>query len=90
MGALGWAGGVVGTLALGGVMEYTLNSVRDVKGQYIRQLNTARYVLLYGEDPDDAEGRGILHIVRGFERQFDRVPQLTAQILEEVAVAEEE
>ena len=73
LGAVGWAGGVVGSLALGGVMEYALNSVRDVKGAYIRQLNTARYVLLYGDDPDDPSGRGLLHIVRGLERQFDRV-----------------
>ncbi len=82
VGAVGWAGGILGTLAIGGLMEYTLNSVRDIKGQYIRQLNSARYILLYGEDPSEPEGRGILHIVRGFERQFDRVPQLTSKLLE--------
>jgi len=71
-------------------MEYTLNSVRDIKGQYIRQLNSAAWVLLYGEDPDEPDGRGILHIVRGFERQFDRVPQLTAKLMEEVAEMESE
>jgi hypothetical protein len=83
VGAVGWAGGVIGSLAIGGLMEYTLNSVRDVKGQYIRQLNTARYVLLYGENPDEPEGRGLLHIVRGLERQFERVPALTEQIMDE-------
>ncbi len=83
VGAVGWAGGVIGSLAIGGIMEYTLNSVRDIKGQYIRQLNTARYVLLYGENPDEPEGRGLLHIVRGLERQFDRVPALTDQIMDE-------
>ena len=83
IGAVGWAGGILGTLAVGGLMEYTLNSVRDVKGQYIRQLNTARYVLLYGEDPDDPEGRGLLHIVRGLERRFERVPEkLTPEALD--------
>lgn len=83
VGAVGWAGGIVGTLALGGLMEYTLNSVRDIKGQYIRQLNSARYVLLYGDDPSDPEGRGLLHIIRGFERQFSRVPKLTSHLLED-------
>ncbi len=80
VGAVGWASGVIGTLALGGLMEYTLNSVRDIKGNYIRQLNSAHWTLLNG---DGDEGLGILHIVRGFERQFDRVPQLTARVLEE-------
>lgn len=83
VGAVGWAGGVIGSLAIGGLMEYTLNSVRDIKGQYIRQLNTARYVLLYGENPDEPEGRGLLHIVRGLERQFERVPALTSQIMDD-------
>lgn len=73
LGAMGWAGGMVGTLALGGVVEYTLNSVRDIKGAYIRQLNTARYILLYGDNPDDLAGQGLLHVVRGLERQFERV-----------------
>lgn len=82
VGAVGWAGGIVGTLALGGLMEFTLNSVRDVKGQYIRQLNAARYTLLYGDDPEDPEGRGVLHVVRGLERRYDRLPELTSQILE--------
>jgi hypothetical protein len=73
----------VGTLALGGLMEYTLNSFRDIKGRYIRQLNTARYVLLYGEDPDDPAGRGILHVVRGLERYFEKnIPQLTHDALD--------
>lgn len=83
VGAAGWAGGLIGTLAVGGLMEYTLNNLRDIKGQYIRQLNTARYVLLYGEDPDTPEGRGILHIVRGLERQFQRLPDATARLIEE-------
>ncbi|MEZ4460624.1 MAG: hypothetical protein R3E66_13030 [bacterium] len=82
VGAVGWAGGIVGTLALGGVMEFTLNNVRDVKGQYIRQLNAARYALLYGDNPDDADGRGVLHVVRGLERRYDRLPELTSKILE--------
>lgn len=81
--AAGWAGGLLGSLAFGGLMEYTLNNMRDVKGQYIRQLNTTRYVLLYGEDPDTAAGRGILHIVRGLERQFDRLPETTARLIED-------
>lgn len=80
--AAGWAGGLLGSLAFGGLMEYTLNNLRDVKGQYIRQLNTTRYVLLYGEDPDTAEGRGILHIVRGLERQFERMPEATSRMLD--------
>lgn len=82
VGAMGWAGGVLGTLAAGGLVEFGLNNVRDLKGQYIRQLNSARYALLYGEDPDDEEGKGILHIVRGFERQVQRVPELATKILE--------
>ena len=73
LGAVGWAGGLVGTLAVGGLIEYTLNSVRDIKGAYIRQLNTARYILLYGDNPEDPSGQGLLHIVRGLERQFERV-----------------
>ena len=73
LGAVGWAGGMVGTLALGGVVEYTLNSVRDIKGAYIRQLNAARYILLYGDNPDELSGQGLLHVVRGLERQFERV-----------------
>ena len=81
--AAGWAGGLLGSLAFGGLMEYTLNNLRDVKGQYIRQLNTTRYVLLYGEDPDTNEGRGILHIVRGLERQFERLPEATSRILDD-------
>ena len=81
--AAGWAGGILGSLAVGGLMEYTLNNMRDVKGQYIRQLNTTRYVLLYGEDPDTPEGRGILHIVRGLERQFERIPEATSRLIEE-------
>lgn len=76
LGAVGWAGGVVGSLAVGGVVEYALNSVRDIKGAYIRQLNTARYILLYGENPDEPSGQGLLHVVRGLERQFDRAHQL--------------
>lgn len=89
VGAVGWAGGVLGSLAIGGIMEYTLNSVRDIKGQYIRQLNTARYVLLYGENPEEPEGRGLLHIVRGLERQFERVPALTAQLMDEQTMSDE-
>lgn len=77
LGAVGWAGGMVGTLALGGVVEYTLNSVRDIKGAYIRQLNTARYILLYGDNPDEISGQGLLHLVRGLERQFERVRGLS-------------
>jgi hypothetical protein len=80
VGALGWAGGVVGTLAIGGLMEYTINSVRDIKGQYIRQLNSARYSMLYGDDPDDPQGRGVLHIVRGLEREFQKVDQLSSRL----------
>lgn len=83
VGAVGWAGGVLGTLAAGGLVEFTMNNIRDLKGQYIRQLNSARYALLYGENPDDPDGRGILHIVRGFERQFDRVPDLATKVLAE-------
>lgn len=82
VGAAGWASGIVGTLALGGIMEFTLNNVRDVKGQYIRQLNAARYALLYGDNPDDIDGRGVLHIVRGLERRYQRLPELTSQILD--------
>lgn len=76
LGAVGWAGGLVGTLAIGGVMEYAINSVRDIKGAYIRQLNTARYILLYGDNPDETSGQGLLHIVRGLERQFERVQSI--------------
>lgn len=82
VGALGWAGGVVGTLAVGGLLEYSINNVRDIKGQYIRQLNSARYSMLYGDDPDDPQGRGILHIVRGLEREFQKVDQLHDQLEE--------
>ena len=81
MGAVGIAGGVLGSLALGGLMEYAVNSVRDIKGYYIRQINSARYVLLYGEDPDVPEGQGLLHVVRGLERQFERLPKLTTELL---------
>ena len=76
LGAVGWAGGVVGTLALGGVMEYAINSVRDIKGAYIRQLNTARYILLYGDNPEETSGQGLMHVVRGLERQFERVQSI--------------
>lgn len=81
VGPVGIVGGVLGTLAVGGLMEYALNSVRDVKGHYIRQINGARYVLLYGEDPDVPEGQGILHVVRGLERQFERLPRLANEWL---------
>ena len=76
LGAMGWAGGVVGSLAVGGVMEYALNSMRDIKGEYIRQLNSSRNILLYGDNPDDPAGQGLLHVVRGLERQFDRVQSI--------------
>lgn len=79
LGALGWAGGVVGSLAVGGLMEYALNSVRDIKGAYIRQLNSARHTLLYGEDPDKPEGRGLIHIVQGLEQQFRALENETAR-----------
>ncbi len=82
MGAVGIAGGVLGSLAVGGLMEYAANNVRDVKGHYIRQINSARYVLLYGEDPDVPEGQGLLHVVRGLERQFERLPELTSELLD--------
>jgi hypothetical protein len=82
--AVGWAGGLVGTLALGGLMEYALNNIRDIKGYYIRQLNTARYNLLYGEDPDTPEGQGLMHVVRGLERQFDRLAEIDHEELLEV------
>lgn len=85
LGAVGWAGGLVGSLALGGVMEYAVNSVRDVKGAYIRQLNTARYILLYGDNPDEASGQGLLHIVRGLERQFGRVEEIDGLLAESEA-----
>lgn len=81
MGAVGIAGGVLGSLAIGGLMEYAVNNIRDVKGYYIRQINAARFVLLYGEDPDVPEGQGLLHVVRGLERQFERLPALTAGLL---------
>lgn len=77
VGAVGFAGGLVGTLAMGGVLEYAVNSVRDIKGYYIRQINSARYILLYGENPDVPEGQGLLHVVRGLERQFEKFPELT-------------
>lgn len=76
LGAVGWAGGVLGSMAVGGIMEFALNSVRDVKGTYIRQLNTARYILLYGDNPEEAAGQGLLHVVRGLERRFERVQSL--------------
>lgn len=81
VGAVGLAGGVLGTLVIGGVMEYALNSVRDVKGAYIRQLNAARHALLYGENPEVPEGQGILHVVRGLERQFERLPESSEEFL---------
>lgn len=81
VGAVGFAGGVLGTLVIGGVMEYALNSIRDVKGTYIRQLNAARHALLYGENPEIPEGQGILHVVRGLERQFERLPEATEELL---------
>lgn len=82
VGAVGWAGGLVGSLAIGGLVEFAVNSIRDVKGSYIRQLNAARYVILYGEDPEKPEGQGIIHLVRGLERQFDRLADMTEQSLE--------
>ncbi|RAL24868.1 hypothetical protein DL240_01270 [Lujinxingia litoralis] len=82
IGAVGLAGGLMGTLALGGLVEYAVNNVRDIKGYYIRQINAARYVLLYGEDPEQPEGQGLLHVVRGLERQFERLPQLTHEVLD--------
>lgn len=89
--AAGWAGGLIGSLAFGGLMEYTLNNMRDVKGQYIRKLNTTRAVLLWGADPDSPDGRGILHIVRGLERQFEKLPEATSRLIAEAehAVANE-
>ena len=85
VGAVGLAGGLLGTLVIGGVMEFALNSVRDVKGAYIRQLNATRHALLYGEDPEVPEGQGMLHVVRGLERQFERLPQMSQELLEEEA-----
>jgi hypothetical protein len=81
LGAVGWAGGVIGSLAVGGLVEYALNNVRDVKGAYIRQLNAARYILLYGDNPEETSGQGLLHIVRGLERQFERVSPETSPLL---------
>jgi len=81
VGAIGWAGGLVGSLAVGGLVEFAINSIRDVKGAYIRQLNAARYVILYGDDPDSLEGQGIVHLVRGLERQFDRITEMTEEAL---------
>jgi len=83
VGAVGWAGGLVGSLAIGGLVEFAVNSIRDVKGSYIRQLNAARYVILYGEDPEKPEGQGIIHLVRGLERQFDRLADMTEDALRE-------
>jgi hypothetical protein len=83
VGAVGWAGGLVGSLAIGGVVEFAVNSIRDVKGSYIRQLNAARYVILYGEAPEKPEGKGIIHLVRGLERQFDRLADMTEDALQE-------
>ncbi len=88
VGAVGLAGGLLGSLAIGGLMEYAVNNIRDIKGHYIRQINAARYVLLYGENPEVPEGQGLLHVVRGLERQFERLPKLTSDLLdraEEVA-----
>ncbi|MFB6264048.1 MAG: hypothetical protein ABEL76_10555 [Bradymonadaceae bacterium] len=84
VGAIGWAGGLVGTLAVGGLMEFAVNSIRDLKGAYIRQLNAARYAILYGEDPETPAGQGVLHIVRGLERQFDRLASLSEEELQAV------
>jgi hypothetical protein len=81
VGAVGLAGGLLGTLVVGGVMEYAINSIRDVKGAYIRQLNAARHALLYGENPEVPEGQGILHVVRGVERQFERLPAVKEELL---------
>lgn len=83
VGAVGLVGSVLGTLAAGGVMEYAVNNVRDIKGAYIRQLNSARHALLFGEDPEHPEG--LLHLVRGLERQFERLPKLDDAVLEEAA-----
>lgn len=82
MGAVGFAGGLVGTLAVGGLVEYTLNNVRDIKGFYIRQLNAAKHALLYGDDPESPEGQGVLHLVRGLERQFDDLAEMTRKEVE--------
>lgn len=82
VGAVGVAGGLVGTMAVGGLVEYAVNALRDIKGYYIRQINGARYSLLYGENPDVPEGQGILHVVRGLERQFERLPELAQVVLE--------
>lgn len=82
VGAVGWAGSVLGTLAAGGLVEFGLNNIRDLKGSYIRQLNSARHILLHGHDPGDEDGKGILHIVRGFERRVENVPELAKNILE--------
>jgi len=82
VGALGVAGGLLGSLAVGGLVEFAVNSVRDVKGTYIRQLNAARYVILYGDDPETPEGQGIVHLVRGLEGQFDRIAEMTEDALE--------
>ncbi len=90
MGAAGIAGGVLGSLAIGGLMEYAVNNIRDIKGHYIRQINAARYVLLYGEDPDVPEGQGLLHVVRGLERQFEKLPKLSTDLLKGKGEDEEE
>ncbi len=82
VGAVGIAGGLLGSLAIGGLMEYAVNNIRDIKGYYIRQINAARYVLLYGENPEVPEGQGLLHVVRGLERQFERLPKLTSELLD--------
>lgn len=81
VGAVGLAGSVLGTLAAGGIMEFAVNNVRDIKGAYIRQLNSARHALLYGEDTEHPEG--LLHLVRGLERQFERLPHLDESVLDE-------
>lgn len=77
--ALGITGAVLGSLVVGGVLEYAYNSLRDLKGSYIRQINTARYVLLYGTDPSDPDCYGILQIVRAIERRFETLPGLTEE-----------
>ena len=85
VGAVGVAGSLLGTLAVGGLMEFAVNNVRDLKGVYIRQLNAARYNLLYGEDPGTPEGQGLMHVVRGLERQFERLAQVEPRELIEAA-----
>jgi hypothetical protein len=90
VGAVGLAGGLLGTLVVGGVMEYALNSIRDIKGAYIRQINATRHSLLYGENPELPEGQGILHLVRGLERQFERLPDMSEEFSEAEITEREE